>query len=57
MARLAPATQEAPEPAGDMLDEPADASATDPHGTLCVDARNGFNEVSRKAMLWTVRHL
>ena len=22
-----------------------------------VDARNGFNELSRKAMLWTVRHL
>ena len=29
----------------------------DPHGTACVDARNGFGELSRKAMLWTVRHL
>ena len=28
-----------------------------PHGTLCIDARNGFNELNRKAMLWTVRHL
>ena len=26
-----------------------------PTGTLLVDARNGFNELSRKAMLWTVR--
>ena len=24
---------------------------------LLVDARNGFNELGRKAMLWTVRHL
>ena len=27
------------------------------HATLLVDARNGFNELSRKTMLWTVRHL
>jgi hypothetical protein len=32
-------------------------NAQDPHGTLCVDARNGFNELNRKAMLWSVRHL
>ena len=25
-------------------------------GTTLVDARNGFNELSRLAMLWTVRH-
>ena len=23
---------------------------------MCVDARNGFNELSRLTMLWTVRH-
>ena len=25
-------------------------------GTRLVDAHNGFNELSRLAMLWTVRH-
>ena len=28
----------------------------DPSGTTLVDARNGFNEMIRLAMLWTVRH-
>jgi hypothetical protein len=28
----------------------------DVHITLMVDAANGFNELGRKAMLWTVRH-
>ena len=28
----------------------------DPSGTTLVYARNGFNELSRLAMLWTVRH-
>ena len=28
----------------------------EPIGTLLVDARNGFNELSRFAMLWTVQH-
>ena len=28
----------------------------DVHVTLMVDATNGFNELGRKAMLWTVRH-
>ena len=28
----------------------------DPSGTILVDARNGFNELSRLEMLWTVRH-
>ena len=27
-----------------------------PSGSTLVDARNGFNELSRLAMLWTVRH-
>ena len=27
-----------------------------PSGTTIVDAHNGFNELSRLAMLWTVRH-
>ena len=29
---------------------------SEPSGTTLVDARNGFNELSRLAMLWTVRH-
>ena len=28
----------------------------DPSRTTLVDARNGFNELSRLAILWTVRH-
>ena len=28
----------------------------DPSETMLVDARNGFNELSRLAMLWTVRY-
>eukprot|EP00978_Attheya_sp_CCMP212_P041116 scaffold231684_cov46-Attheya_sp.AAC.1 len=32
------------------------ASAEDLEGLLLVDARNEFNELSRKAMLWTARH-
>ena len=28
----------------------------DPSRTMLVDDRNGFNELSRLAMLWTVRH-
>ena len=29
---------------------------TKPSGTTLVDARSGFNELSRLAMLWTLRH-
>ena len=29
---------------------------TDPSGKTLVDAYNGFNRLSRLAMLWTVRH-
>ena len=28
----------------------------EPNGTTLVDARNGFNELSRLEMLWIVRH-
>ena len=28
----------------------------EPSGTTLVDARNGFNELRRLEMLWTVRH-
>ena len=28
----------------------------EPSGTTLADARNGFNELSRLVMLWTVRH-
>jgi len=35
----------------------ADDEDDDPWGGLLVDACNGFNELQRKAMLWTVRHL
>ena len=27
-----------------------------PYGAILVDARNGFREMIRLAMLWTVRH-
>ena len=36
--------------------EPVLALGDGPGGTTLVDARNGFNELSRLAMLWTVRH-
>ena len=29
---------------------------SEPSGTMIVDSRNGFKELSRLAMLWTVRH-
>eukprot|EP00957_Ditylum_brightwellii_P138148 10531197-Ditylum_brightwellii.AAC.1 len=32
------------------------ALGSGPGGTTLVDARNGFNEISRLAMLWKVRH-
>ena len=28
----------------------------DPSGTMLIDTRNGFNEMSRLAMLWNLRH-
>ena len=28
----------------------------DPSGTTLVDARNGFNKLSRLEIMWTVRH-
>ena len=28
----------------------------EPSGTTLVDARNGFNELNRLEILWTVRH-
>jgi hypothetical protein len=40
-----------PAPPPEAEQEPAE-----PHGVLLVDAANGFNELGRKAMLWTVRH-
>ena len=40
------------EPAGEGI-----APQVNPTVTLSVDAKNGFNELGRKAMLWTVRHL
>jgi hypothetical protein len=41
-----------------MTDEevPAIATADSLHVTLLVDARNGFNELGCKTMIWTVRH-
>ena len=41
----------------DFVDDRPPYNPLDPHGTLCIDARNGFNELNRKSMLWTVRHL
>eukprot|EP00957_Ditylum_brightwellii_P140701 10717563-Ditylum_brightwellii.AAC.1 len=34
-----------------------DNSEEDSWGILLVDARNAFNEINRRAMLWSVRHL
>jgi hypothetical protein len=34
-----------------MMEEEVEQSAT-----LLIDTRNGFNELSQKAALWTVRH-
>jgi hypothetical protein len=61
------ATQDAEDPPGELstqppappdppTDEEMDAQGTSPSVLLLVDARNGFNELSRLAMLWTVRH-
>jgi hypothetical protein len=36
--------------------EPNGTDPAHPHGALLVDARNGFNELGRRAMLWTIRH-
>ena len=45
------------QPPATMEDEETDADGEeDPEATVFVDARNGFNELGRKAMLWTVRH-
>jgi hypothetical protein len=35
---------------------PASVNGVEPTGVLQIDAKNGFNELSRKAMLWTARH-
>ncbi len=40
----------------DTQPEPDDYEPDDPRGALLVDAKNGFNELGRRAMLWTVRH-
>lgn len=32
------------------------ATAQEPKAVVQIDARNGFNELSRQSMLWTVRH-
>ena len=55
------ATQEAPQahtPRGTPNRGDVDLATEqeDPVLALLVDARNGFNELSRKAMLWTVAH-
>jgi hypothetical protein len=45
----------------DQVTPATDADAEESSDLLCgvllVDAKNGLNELSRKAMLWTTRHL
>ncbi len=40
----------------EALEELREESEDGPEGLTLVDARNGFNELSRYAMLWTARH-
>jgi hypothetical protein len=60
-ANLPPPPQ--PTPAEPMLEQgpctqpPAPPAPADPNAALMVDASNGFNELGRKAALWTVYHL
>jgi hypothetical protein len=36
--------------------QPDGTQPADPSGALLVDAMDGFNELGRRAMLWTVPH-
>jgi hypothetical protein len=36
--------------------EPDETQPANPSGALLVDAMNGFNELGRRAVLWTVQH-
>ena len=52
-----PHTSQPTPPPDDGTDTTTDTTTdTDPFVRLTVDARNGFNELSRKALFWTVRH-
>ena len=45
------------QPAPSTDEQGIPTSSEDPECVLLVDAGNGFNELGRKAMLWTVRHM
>ena len=50
-------TTQLPEEAASVEEAPMEpVEPEDVHVALMVDAANGFNELGRKAMLWTVRH-
>ena len=53
-----PAPPTPPDPDGDYAAEfqTQPPAPTSPIATVLVDARNGFNELNRRSMLWTVRH-
>ena len=41
----------------DLVERPLAERNDGPEGLTLVDAKNGFNEMSRYSMLWTVRHI
>ena len=57
-ATIPPPVTQPPAPSpSPSADPPDDPDTPPPEALILVDAKNGFNELSRLAMMWTVRHL